>query len=239
MAEMSIISDFKMYGAREAMASGMVHIEEQVKGLERSVTENPGLAFDLAKTLVESTCKTILSERKLAFSPDDDLPKLFKMVSKHLPFLPESSTNEADARKRLSQTLGGLHTSLVGVCELRNSYGFASHGSESQRPVMAGAQAILAAQAADTIIGFLHRVHRQDAVRDTSSKFAYEDNQDFNDYVDFANEPVQIFHLEYKASEVLFNVDQEAYKDLLANYSGDDIGPANQSADSGEAESPR
>lgn len=216
MAEMSIISDFRMYGAREAMASGMVHIEEQVKGLERSVTENPGLAFDLAKTLVESTCKTILSERKLAFSPDDDLPKLFKMVSKHLPFLPESSTNEADARKRLAQTLGGLHTSLVGVCELRNSYRFASHGSESQRPVMAGAQAILAAQAADTIIGFLHRVHRQDAARDTSSKFAYEDNQDFNDYVDFANEPVQIFHLEYKASEVLF-----------------------QSADSGEAESPR
>ncbi len=85
----------------------------------------------------------------------------------------------------------------------------------------------------------MHRVHRQDAVRDTSSKFVYEDNLDFNDYVDFANEPIQIFHLEYKASEVLFNVDLEAYKDLLANYSGDDIDQANQSADSGETESPR
>lgn len=239
MAEISPVNDFRMHGAREAIASGVVHIEEQVKGLERSVTENPGLAFDLAKTLLESICKTILSERKIAFFPDDDLPKLFKMVSKHLPFLPELSANEADARKRLSQTLGGLHTSLVGVCELRNSYGFASHGSESHRPVMADAQAILAAQAADTIIGFLHRVHRQGVVRGMSTKFVYEDNRDFNDYVDFANEPVQIFHLEYKASEVLFNVDPEAYKDLLANYSGDDIDQDNQSADSQEAESPR
>lgn len=239
MAQISLGNDFRMHGAREALATGMVHIEEQIKGLERSVTENPGLAFDLAKTLVESTCKTILSERKIAFSPDDDLPKLFKMVSKHLPFLPEFSANEADARKRLSQTLGGLHTSLVGVCELRNSYGFASHGSESQRPVMAGAQAILAAQAADTIIGFLHRVHRQDAVRETSSRLAYEDNQGFNDYVDYANEPAQIFHLEYKASEVLFTVDQEAYKDLLANYLGDDINQDNPSADIGETESTR
>ncbi|WP_213043994.1 abortive infection family protein [Nitrospira defluvii] len=219
---MSFINDFRMHGAREAMASGMVHIEEQVKGLERSVTENPGLAFDLAKTLVESTCKTILSERKIAFSPDDDLPKLFKMVSKHLPFLPELSANEADARRRLSQTLGGLHTSLVGVCELRNSYGFASHGSETQRPVMAGAQAILAAQAADTIIGFLHRVHRQNTVAVTPARVTYEQNQDFNEYVDFANDPIQIFHLEYKASEVLFNVDKEAYRDLLANYSSDE-----------------
>lgn len=204
------------------MASGMVHIEEQIKGLERSITENPGLAFDLAKTLVESTCKTILSERKIEFSPDDDLPKLFKMVSKNLSFLPELSANEADARRRVSQTLGGLHTSLVGVCELRNSYGFASHGSETQRPVMDGAQAILAAQAADTIIGFLHRVHRQNTIGVKSTRLIYQDNSDFNNYVDYANDPIQIFHLEYKASEVLFNVDQEAYRDLLVNYSDDD-----------------
>lgn len=222
MADISLVNDFRMHGAREAMASGMIHIEEQIKGLELSITENPGLAFDLAKTLVESTCKTILSERKISFSPDDDLPKLFKMVSKHLPFLPELSANEADARRRLAQTLGGLHTSLVGVCELRNSCGFASHGSEVRRPAMAGPQALLAAQAADTIIGFLHRVHRQNTVAITATRLTYEENSDFNDYVDFANDHIQIFHLEYKASEVLFNVDQEAYRDLLANFSNDE-----------------
>jgi|CXWL01.1.fsa_nt_gi hypothetical protein len=213
---------FTMYGAREAMAAGMVHIEEQIKGIELSITENPGLAFDLARTLIESACKTILSERKISFAPDDDLPKLFKTVTKHLPFLPVSSASEADARKKLLQTLGGLHTSVLGVCELRNAYGFASHGTEMQRPVMARAQAILAAQAADTIIGFLHRIHRQDGSVVPSAKLTYDDNPDFNNYVDFANDPIQIFHLEYKTSEVLFNVDLEAYRDLLANYCDDE-----------------
>jgi hypothetical protein len=87
---------------------------------------------------------------------------------------------------------------------------------------MAGAQAILAAQAADTIIGFLHRVHRQNTAGVRPARLTYQDNSDFNNYVDYANDPIQIFNLEYKASEVLFNVDQEAYRDLLANYSDDD-----------------
>ena len=57
-----------MHGARAALSDGLGHIEEQVKGIERAVAENPGLAFDLARTLVESTCRTILTERKLAFA---------------------------------------------------------------------------------------------------------------------------------------------------------------------------
>lgn len=236
MANTTQASGFTMYGAREAMAAGMVHIEEQIKGIELAITENPGLAFDLARTLIESACKTILSERKISFAPDDDLPKLFKTVTKHLPFLPVSSANEADARKKLLQTLGGLHTSVLGVCELRNAYGFASHGTETQRPLMAGAQAILAAQAADTIIGFLHRVHRQNIVVVGPARLTYQNNPRFNDYVDFANDPIQIFHLEYKASEVLFNVDQEAYRDLLANYSDDQADQDNQMEKSNTSE---
>ena len=51
---------FVMHGARDAMAGGLAHIEEQVKGIEQAVVENPGLAFDLAKTLIESTCRAVL-----------------------------------------------------------------------------------------------------------------------------------------------------------------------------------
>ena len=55
--------------------------------LELAVAENPGLAFDLAKTLVESVCRAVLGERSIAFDEADDLPKLFKTASNHLPFL--------------------------------------------------------------------------------------------------------------------------------------------------------
>src|SRR6185295_15871296 len=76
MAEFRRTSAFIMHGARDAIAAGLSHVEEQVKGIEQAVLENPALAFDLAKTLVESTCRAILGERKIGYSEDDDLPRL-------------------------------------------------------------------------------------------------------------------------------------------------------------------
>src|SRR3954464_2369414 len=116
--------EFAMHGARAAIGDGLSHIEEQVRGIERAVLENPGLAFDLAKTIVESTCRTILSDRRIAFGHEDDLPRLFKTVTTNIPILPVAASGEAEARKSLVQTLNGLHTALQGVCELRNAYGF-------------------------------------------------------------------------------------------------------------------
>src|SRR5258708_24334298 len=105
MATAVITLDFVMHGARGAMAGGLTQIEEQVKGIERAVVENPGLAFDLAKTVVESACRTILSERRIAFGTDDDLPRLFKTVTTSLPMLPVAASSEVEARKSLAQTL--------------------------------------------------------------------------------------------------------------------------------------
>lgn len=218
MATMPLAGGFVMHGARAAMTSGLTHIEEQVKGIERAVIENPGLAFDLAKTVVESVCRTILTDRKIGFGPDDELPRLFKTVTTNLPMLPVAASSEAEARRSLEQTLNGLHTALQGVCELRNVYGFASHGADGPRPVMESVQALLAAQAADAIVGFLHRVHLQERINMLKVRLEYDDNGAFNSYVDEANERVRIFALAYRPSEVLFAVDQEAYRDLLSGY---------------------
>lgn len=218
----ALTAPFTMHGARNAIAGGLVHIEEQVKGIERAVVENPGLAFDLAKTLVESACRTILTERKVTFSSDDDLPKLFKAVTNNLPLLPIALSSEANARKTLAQTLNGLHTALQGVCELRNAYGFASHGSSGPRLVMESVQALLAAQAADAIVGFLHRVHNQERATLPGTRLVFGDSEAFNNYVDDANHVVQIFDLEYRPSEVLFNVDFEAYRELLSSFKPED-----------------
>jgi hypothetical protein len=213
---------FVMHGARAAVAGGMLHIEEQVKALELAVVENTGLAFDLARTLIESACKTIITERGNTFDKDDELPKLFRAAALAVPFLPAELASDASARKSLQQTLSGLSTALQGVCELRNAFGFASHGSAGPRPPMEGVQALLAAQAADAIIGFLYRVHRQDPTRPRSVSMAYDDHPEFNDWIDEQSEPVRILSLPpYQASDVLFNVDLEAYRDLLADYEAD------------------
>lgn len=226
-------TDFVMHGARAAMAGRLSHIEQQVIGIERAVIENPGLAFDLAKTVVESTCRTILTDRRIPFGTDDDLPRLFKTVTINLPMLPVSASSEAEARKSLAQTLNGLHTSLQGVCELRNAYGFASHGADGTRPAMESVQALLAAQAADAIVGFLHRVHLQERNVVPVVRIDYEISKDFNTYIDEANDDVRIFDLIYRPSEVLYAVDPEAYRDLLAGYEPEvpeaELGPAAES----------
>jgi hypothetical protein len=214
---------FVMQGARAAAADGMLHIEEQVKALERSVGENTALAFDLARTLIESACRTIISERGGTFDKDDDLAKLLKTAALAVPFLPAALASDAGARRSLQQTLSGLSTALQGICELRNAFGFASHGSEGRRPAMEGVQALLAAQAADAIIGFLYRVHRQELSRPRSVSLEYNDHSDFNDWIDDQSEPVQILPLPpYRPSEVLFNIDLQAYRNLLTEYKPED-----------------
>src|SRR5579875_485914 len=205
---------FVMHGARAAVADGMLHIEEQVKAIELAVVQNTGFAFDLAKTLIESACKTILRERHRLFDKDDDLPKLFKMVRQVVPLLPASLRDDPGARKRLEQTLNGLS----------NAFGFASHGSDSPRPAMEAIHATLAAQAADAIVGFLYSVHRQDLVKPRTPRLEYGDHADFNEWIDEQCAPVQILSLPpYRPSEVLFYVDQEAYRDLLADFGSAEV----------------
>lgn len=217
-----LMLSFVMHGARDAIANGLEHVEQQVRSIEEAVVENPGLAFDLAKTLVESVCRTVLSERQIAHGYDDDLPRLFKAAAQSLPFLPAGASAESEIRKSLAQTLGGLHTAVHGICELRNQCGFASHGSGEPRPAMESAQALLAAEAADAIVGFLHRVHKQAQARATGAQLTYEDNFAFNESVDELHPPVQVFDEEFAPSRVLFEMAPEPYRIYLAGFASED-----------------
>lgn len=236
MAE-ALHAPFVMHGARDAIAQGSTHVEQYVKGIEQAVVENPGLAFDLAKALVESTCRAVLGERKVTFSEDDDLPKLFKTASRHLPFLPPTASGEAGVRDSLKQTLGGLSTAIQGICELRNQCGFASHGSGTPRPPMESVQALLAAEAADTIVGFLHRVHRQYQTP-PSSPLLYADNPAFNDAMDETHGMIRIFEVEFRPSEVLFKMEPESYRLYLSEFDEQTGGEDAMAASDGPMEAP-
>ncbi|TCK75871.1 abortive infection family protein [Acidipila rosea] len=213
--------NFVMHGARGAIASGLGHISAQVEALERAVNENPSLAFDLARTVIESACRTILTERGIAFASTDELPKLFKAASNSLPFLPASEKGNIDARKSLAQTLSGLSTAVQGVCELRNACGFASHGSDGPRPRLESVQALLAAEAADTIVGFFHRVHQQDRSAPSPNNLTLENDAGFDAFIDEQFSAVSIFQEDFLASRVLFELAPEPYRLYLSEYKQD------------------
>ena len=128
-------SSFTCHGAREILeiSAGAVHIEKTIIALERAVEENPGLPFDLTKSLVESICKTILKDREDPRYDDSlELPKLVKYTAKKLKLIPENYSN-TKVEQSFIQIINGMVTMIHGLCEIRNLEGTASHGKDSYK----------------------------------------------------------------------------------------------------------
>lgn len=210
-----------MDGAREilSLTAGAIHIEQQIRALEDAVANTPGLAFDLARALVESVCKTILRDRGYGIPDGEKLPKLFGATIEQLRVLPDAHTADKEAGRAIRQTTGGLHTVVQGICELRRTQGIASHGKVAETRSLESIQAELVARSADAVVSFLYKAHRSYVVQPPKPKrIELGDNHDFNTFVDDTNELVQIFDLEYKPSEVLFSIDYEAYVENLGAF---------------------
>ena len=211
-------SSYVMKGARDAISQGLHHIEAQVNSIENAVLNEPGLVFDLAKTIVESTCRTILKDRAISYSSGEDLPRLFRTLSNNLPMLPSQESQATSVRESINRTLGGLIGTIHGIAELRNQLGFASHGTDRSRPSMDPAHALLAAQAADTIVGFLYHIHAQDRPQPTERESSPAQDEDFDRYVDDIYGATRIFDVEFLASEILFQMEPNSYRIFLTDF---------------------
>lgn len=211
---------FTMHGAREILllSAGAIQIEKTIVALENSVHKNPSFAFDLAKALVESVCKTILTDRGQTPNGTPDLPKLIKETTKELKLVPESHDGNTQVKDSLKKTLNGLSVVIQGLCELRTYEGMASHGRDGYVKELEPLQAQLAARAADTIVHFIFKAHKNGKDLHENTRISYGDYSDFDNDLDDSYDPIMIFDLPYKLSEVLFRVDQQAYFDLLSGY---------------------
>lgn len=214
----ALASPFVMNGSREVLLTGAPHLERQIVALEAAASSNPGLAFDLAKTLLESACKTVLSERACRYDGGWDLPRLLKETLSQLQLVPSELGAEADVSDSLRKTAGGLQTTIQGICELRNTHGFASHGKDPTFQELESIQAFLVARAADAIVSFMFRVHQGYQRQRSPARLSYSDHSKFNDYVDESHEPVQVFREEFAPSKVLFELAPEPYRVYLTEF---------------------
>ena len=227
-------SRFQMVGARSAILEGPITepIEQQIEAIENALESIPDFAFDLSKTLVESVCKTVLADIGQPADPNWDAPKLLRETTNRLNLLPRNHPNPAKARDSVEKTIRGMLQTIQGLCELRNSYGMASHGRDVFSTRLDFRQATLAAQAAETIVSFLYRIHRDALRQSPGARVYYEDHPDFNEAFDSENELIRLGGLELLPSLVLFQVDLEAYKTALNDFiaerdgEGGDEGPA-------------
>ena len=221
MAEPSTArAPFRMVGARTAVLDGpnVEAIEQQIHTIESTLESVPDLAFDLSKTLVESVCKTVLADIGQPADPKWNAQKLLKETTNFLALLPRNHPASAKGRGSVKRTIQGLLQTIQGLCELRNSYGMASHGRDDFSPRLGLRQATLAAQAADTIVSFLYRIHRDALMQNPGARIYYEDHADFNEAFDNNNETIRVSDLGLRPSEVLFKGDPEAYKAALNDH---------------------
>jgi len=119
------------------------------KALERR-DEDPEAAITMARTLIESVCKHILDEARVSYGDkNDDLPKLYKETAKQLNMAPEQYQEEV-----FKQILGGCHSVIQGLGELRNKLGDA-HGKGKKAVKPSPRHATLAVNLAGSMAAFL------------------------------------------------------------------------------------
>jgi hypothetical protein len=102
-------------------------LHRQLARLRESHEEDPGLAIGTANELVETTCKTILHARGIAFDELADIGELVKVTRKELKLLPEDVPQAAKGVEAMRRLLGNLGSMAQGLAELRNLYG-TGHG---------------------------------------------------------------------------------------------------------------
>lgn len=124
------------------------------KAIRRSV-EDPEGAITAARTLLETVCKHILDDDALdtSYGPNDDLPKLYHLVSLQLSIAPSQHTENI-----FKQILGGCNAVVTGLGALRNKAGDA-HGKGRNAVRVQTRHAALAVNLAGAMASFLVETH--------------------------------------------------------------------------------
>jgi len=145
--------------ARESLAgTDPTYVSQQITRIEAAIVNDPSLAIGTAKELVETCCKTILTDRGVAFSKSADIPELVKLTAKALELTPDDIPDKVKAAETIKRLLSNLATITQGVAELRNHYG-TGHGKVAGAKGLQPRHAKLAAGAASTLAVFLAETH--------------------------------------------------------------------------------
>ncbi len=145
-----------LHAVAQALTAAQVHA--QIARIDASIDRDPALAIGTAKELVETICKTILSD--VGDEPRNmDLGDLVKRTTQRLSLLPDDIPASAKGAEAMKKTLRSLGAVTSGLSEIRNLYG-SGHGQEGRAKGLAPRHARLAVGAASTLAMFLFETHQ-------------------------------------------------------------------------------
>ncbi len=186
------------------------YLETHISTVEETVEENPALCIDICKSLIESLCKTILTNQNIPYIKNDI--KFQVLVKQTLDCL----TGDETYRKELSELIRKIAAVSQQLGEIRSKSGFASHGQDMEHTPLTSTLSLLAYKVTDVIGGFIMHYYINHSTK-PNSRIHYEDCQAFNDQFDEDN-PLELGGVILSASEALYKQDYEAYKEIFYSY---------------------
>jgi hypothetical protein len=143
----------------EAIRVDAPYLIQQVDRIETQIDNDPRLAIGTSKELVETVCKTILSDLNVEFDRKWELSDLMKRTREELKLVPDDVPDAAKASDTIRRLLGSLGNITQSLAELRNASG-TGHGHDGRANGLSPRHARLAAGAACTLAKFLFDTHQ-------------------------------------------------------------------------------
>jgi hypothetical protein len=169
------------------------------------------LVLESCKSLIESICRTILEDLEETPSATESLQSLVSKTCEKMGCL--SNTKDlVRSFVTVAQRLG----------EFRNDFAVVGHGAsvyqlEERRSKITKVSTYFMISTVEQLAVFLIAVYQEEYPLQKQAKIRHEDNPDFNAKFDELVEPINIGDYgPYSPSELLFNIDIDAYKTELS-----------------------
>lgn len=207
--------DIQLHGVRQILLEWKSsHLEEIVDVIETGLRDESDTAIDGAKCLIESVCKTILTERGRDIGKTDSPGTLIRKTTQALEI------SDEDGGASLQQMIRGMTGAADGLEAMRNAFGPLGHGRDARHGKLGDWHRLMAVRTAETIAVLLYEAHcaRTNNLRYTRTEFNEEspDNAKIDRLADIqidqdTREVVINEAYRYRPSQILYDLDREGY----------------------------
>lgn len=178
-------------------------LDVYLSNIEKNINNDFSVVIENLKSLLESIAKQICKENDVEINQTISLNKLIKKAVDCLNF---------DKNKEYEHISSALATIAEKLGNLRNQRGVQAHGKELAKLVdrnqgIAEFEKDFLVNTTLETAKYLIQLYQQ-----FLGQISYEDNFDYNSYLDELYGEINILGKQYKASQILYTFDQDVYK---------------------------
>lgn len=188
-------------------------LEDYILRIE-TYSNNGPLVADNCKCIIELVCKTILED--IGLPKDQHKTKLHELT--------KQTVEKLGCINKSPDLISAFTNTAQKIAEFRNEYTETGHGQsvyavdENRKKVTTATISFLIAIIEQTAL-YLITVYQDEYPQYIQTSLRYEDSPEFNSEFDEENEQIEIGQYgPYSPSEILFYIDNVAYKTELANF---------------------